>query len=225
MRLEHRVLVPVDVEDVWRFLNDIPAVARCLPGAELGEVVDDATYRGSVKVTVGPLAMNYSGELKVVERDDPAHRMRLDAAGRDRRGAGMASAAIGLELESEGDKTEIAVVSDVRLTGRMAALGRGVQDVSSRLFAEFAEEMAAQLNGDAGTGSADPLRQEPGGAGVPDHAGSATSSSAQPAQRARPAQPVRPAQTDSIKLVPLVWSVTRQRMANFLQRLSDRIRP
>jgi uncharacterized protein len=219
VRLDHRVLVPVGTEEVWHFLNDIPAVARCLPGAELTDVVDDDTYHGAVKVTVGPLAMNYSGELKVAERDDRTHSMRMDASGRDRRGAGTASAAISLVLEPEGDKTEIAVVSDVRLTGRMAALGRGVQDVSSRLFAEFAEEMANQLSGD--TGSVHQPRQAAGRFGVPDRPGSGggvrsgtTASSSAP-----------PGHSDSIKLVPLVWSVTRQRMANFLQRLSDRVRP
>jgi len=217
MRLEHRVLVPVDVEDVWRFLNDIPAVARCLPGAELTEVVDDTTYRGSVRVAIGPLAMNYAGELKVGERDDRVHRMRLDGSGRDRRGAGTASAAITLELEPEGDKTEIALASDVKLTGRMAALGRGVQDVSSRLFADFAEEMANQLNGDAGTGISDAPSEATDGVGGPVHPA--------PTSTARPTQPAQPSQTDSIKLLPLVWSVTRQRMANFLQRLSERIRP
>ena len=217
MRLEHRVLVPVEVEDVWRFLTDIPAVARCLPGAELTEVVDDNTYRGSVRVKVAPLAMNYSGEMKVGERDDLAHRMLLDGAGRDRRGAGTASAAISLELEPDGDKTEIAVASDVRLTGRMAALGRGVQDVSNRLFAEFAEEMANQLTGDSGTGSPSPPRQAPVGAAVPPSPAAAGQSPS--------AQPAQPAQADSIKLLPLVWSVTRQRLANFLQRLSDRVRP
>jgi carbon monoxide dehydrogenase subunit G len=219
VRLDHRVLVPVGTEDVWRFLNDVPAVARCLPGAELTDVVDDDTYHGSVKVSVGPLAMNYSGELKVAERDGHRHRMRIDASGRDRRGAGTASAAISLELEPEGDKTEIAVVSDVRLTGRMAALGRGVQDVSSRLFAEFAEEMANQLGGD--TGRAHPPSQAAGGTAVPDHSGSG--GGVRPGNATYP--PAQPGHTDSIKLVPLVWSVTRQRIANFLQRLSDRIRP
>jgi uncharacterized protein len=214
MRLEHRVLVPVDIEDVWRFVNDIPSVARCLPGAELTDVVDDATYRGWVKVAIGPLAMNYSGELKVGERDDRAHRMRLDASGRDRRGAGTASAAISLALEPEGDKTEIAVASDVKLTGRMAALGRGVQDVSSRLFGEFAEEMANQLTGGTGPGISDASRRATDGVGGPLHAGPAPS-----------APLAQPAATDSIKLLPLAWSVTRQRMANFLQRLSDRVRP
>jgi uncharacterized protein len=219
VRLDHRVLVPVGTEDVWRFLNDIPAVARCLPGAELTDVVDDDTYHGSVKVAVGPLAMNYAGELKVAERDDREHRMRMDASGRDRRGAGTASAAISLEVAPEGDKTEIAVVSDVRLTGRMAALGRGVQDVSSRLFAEFAEEMAIALSGD--TGSVHAPRPAAGGTAVPDHRGSG--GGVRPGAAASPS--AQPGHTDSIKLVPLVWSVTRQRMANFLQRLSDRIRP
>lgn len=223
MRLAHEVDVPAGVDDVWKFLGDIHAVAGCMPGAELTETVDNDTFRGQVKVKIGPLAMNYAGEVRITERDDTGHTMRLEASGRERRGSGTARASITLSLDPSGSATRLAVVSDVALTGRIASLGRGVRDVSNSLFSEFAERLAAQLGADpARTALRRPAAtQATQAAPAQDHADAA---------RGVPADARYPSLSgvegsDSIRLAPLVWSVTRERLANFLQRVSDRIRP
>jgi len=209
MKLDHTVRVPAHVDEVWRFLDDIEAVAACMPGAQLTETVDERTHRGQVRLAVGPLSMNYAGELAIVERDDATRRMQLDASGRDRRGSGTAKATIGVQLAPDGSATTMRVVSDVKLTGRIAALGRGVQDVSNKLLADFAEQLAAQL----GTPGA-PTRQgtQPAAAPAPSTANGA---------RVGPAG----GDTSSIKLAPLVWSVTRERLADLLLRISNKVRP
>ncbi len=214
MKLDHAVRVPAQIEDVWRFLDDIEAVAACMPGAELTETVDESTHRGLVKLAVGPLTMNYAGEIAIVERDDAAHRMRLDASGRDRRGSGTARASIAVELEPDGSATQLRVVSDVKLTGRIASLGRGVQDVSNKLLLDFAERLAANLGHGQVAAVAAPSPQ-----GV---TGTIDSSSA---RRATSPPPGAPTDASSIKLTSLVYAITRERLANFLQRLSDRVRP
>jgi len=38
------------VDKVWRFFDDIPQVAACLPGAELTEDLGDDRYNGRVAV-------------------------------------------------------------------------------------------------------------------------------------------------------------------------------
>lgn len=218
MRLQHQVQVPAGIDDVWKFLDDIHAVAACMPGAELTETVGDDTYRGQVKLSIGPLAMNYAGEVRIVERDDASHTMRVDASGRERRGSGTARATIELTLTPDGSSTALEVISDVALTGRVASLGRGVRDVSNKLFAEFAERLAARLG-------ADPVRTP---TAVQRPAGVRTGSQADVARdvpAARNSSLSGVEGSDSIKLAPLVWSVSRERLANLLQRLSDRIRP
>lgn len=225
MKLDHTVRVPAHVDEVWRFLDDIEAVAACMPGAQLTETVDERTHRGQVRLAVGPLSMNYAGELAIVERDDATRHMQLDASGRDRRGSGTAKATIGVQLAPDGSATTMRVVSDVKLTGRIAALGRGVQDVSNRLLADFAEQLAAQL----GTPAAQ-ARQgvEAPGAGQPAPA-AATTTAGRAAPTAPKASSARVAaaggDTSSIKLAPLVWSVTRERLADLLLRISNKVRP
>lgn len=215
MRLDHSVSVPAKVQDVWRFLEDTHAVVACMPGAELTEELDRDNFKGQVRISIGPLAMNYSGDVTVVERDDINHRMRIDAAGKDRRGAGTARAAINLCLEPAGEATTLSVVTDVQLTGRIASLGRGVRDVSNKLFSEFADELATQVG---------PQRQKTARSTATPSAGEEAGPSVAPSGSG--ASPGHRGDDDNqIKIAPLVWSVTRQRLADFLARLSDRVRP
>jgi uncharacterized protein len=222
MKLDHTVRVPAHVDEVWRFLDDIEAVAACLPGAQLTETVDERTHRGQVRLAVGPLSMNYAGEVAIVERDDATRRMQLDASGRDRRGSGTAKATIGVQLAPDGSATTMRVVSDVKLTGRIAALGRGVQDVSNRLLADFAEQLATQLG--APPGARQGVEAPAASAG---QAASATSTTTAPAAPKASTAHVAAARgdTSSIKLAPLVWSVTRERLADLLLRISNKVRP
>lgn len=202
MRIDQTVEVPAPIGAVWDFLGDIPAVATCMPGATLTGTVDDTTYEGLVKVGIGPLTMNYTGTVTIEERDEAGHTVRLLAAGRDRRGSGTAKARITARLSPAGDGTTLRVDSDVSLTGRVAALGRGVNDVANSLFAEFADRLTAELSGTP----AAPAAQAPAAVGTP-----------------KPAAPAP--RSDGIKLGALVWSVTRHRLSAFLIRLGEKVRP
>lgn len=221
MKLNHSVGVPAKIDDVWKFLDNTQAVAECLPGAELTETIDRDNYRGQVKISIGPLTMNYTGDVTVIERNDADYRMELNASGRDRRGSGTAKASVRLSLEPSGDETQMSVVSDLQLTGRVASLGRGVQDVSNKLFAEFAQNLVAALDGRRTSPA--PAAAGKMASGQPAQTPSAPTAQAQSAQ-AQPA-PAGGAVDSSLKLGPLIMSVLRERIADFLQSLSTRIRP
>lgn len=200
MRLDQKVTVPAHVDDVWKLLDDIPTVASCMPGAQLTRTIDDRTYEGTVKVAIGPLSMNYTGEVSIEERTEPDRRIVLLASGRDRRGSGTAKAHVTVRLVPAAESTDLEVGTDLQLTGRIAALGRGVHDVANRLFAEFADNLAQRLNG---TDAPAPEPQTP--------------------QRV-PATAARP-KASELKILPLLVSVTRERLAALLLRLSERVKP
>ena len=61
MDLNHEFTVSVPVDEAWRILTDVERIAPCLPGAELQEVEGD-TYRGVVKVKVGPIQAQFKGQ-------------------------------------------------------------------------------------------------------------------------------------------------------------------
>jgi uncharacterized protein len=145
MRMEHSFTVPAPVDTAWRTLLDVPRVAPCMPGAALTEF-DGEQFTGTVKVKFGPINITYRGSGRFVERDEPAHRVVLEASGREARGPGTAAATITATLVAVGNATHVDVVTDLTVTGRPAQFGRSmVSDVSARLLAQFADCLAREL--------------------------------------------------------------------------------
>jgi carbon monoxide dehydrogenase subunit G len=128
----------VPVEEAWKILTDVERIAPCLPGAELQEVEGD-TYRGVVKVKVGPIQAQFKGQASFVERDDSAHKAVLKGEGRDTGGKGNASAVITAQLSAlSPTNTECKVHTDLSITGKVAQFGRGAMaDISEKILAQF----------------------------------------------------------------------------------------
>jgi len=146
MRLDHSFTVPVPVEEAWKVLLDVPRVAPCMPGATLTDF-DGEQFNGTVKVKVGPIVLTYTGKGRFVERDEAAHRVVVEASGRDTRAAGTASATVTATLVPDGSSTRVEVATDLTVTGKPAQFGRGMlADVSGRLIGQFAECLAGKLS-------------------------------------------------------------------------------
>ena len=142
MDLNHEFIVNVPVNDAWIILTDLERIAPCLPGAQLTEVEGD-TYRGQVKVKVGPIVAQFKGQASFVTRDDAAHTASLKAEGRDTTGKGTASAIITAQLTSvTPTSTKCTVVTDLTISGKVAQFGRGaLADVSDKLLKQFSENL------------------------------------------------------------------------------------
>ncbi len=138
MELNHRFTVPIGVEETWAHFNDIASVAECFPGAQVTEA-DESSFAGSVKVKLGPIALQYSGSGTFVEKDEAAHRFVVDAKGKDKRGNGTAGAKVTVTMtDATGGATDVSVETDLAITGKPAQFGRGVmQDVSDKLLGQF----------------------------------------------------------------------------------------
>ncbi|MCH2416152.1 MAG: SRPBCC family protein [Acidimicrobiales bacterium] len=142
MELSNDFEVSAPIEKVWEVINDVELIAPCLPGAQLEEVENDE-YKGFVKVKVGPITAQYKGVAKFVEKDDSNHRVVIRGEGRDTRGAGNAAADITASLESTTEGTRVNVVTDLKITGKVAQFGRGVMaDISKKLMSQFADNLS-----------------------------------------------------------------------------------
>jgi len=141
MELINTFDVSVPIETAWKVLTDVERIAPCLPGAQLQEI-EGNEYRGIVKVKVGPIQAQYKGKATFLERDDVNFKAVLDAAGRDTRGQGNASAIIIAQLEPAGEGTHVTVTTDLTVTGKVAQFGRGVlADVSAKLLTQFVDNL------------------------------------------------------------------------------------
>ncbi|MCW2589403.1 MAG: carbon monoxide dehydrogenase subunit [Mycobacterium sp.] len=145
MLLENSFRVPVPVDEAWLVLLDVQRVVPCMPGATLSEV-DGDSFKGKVKVKVGPIVVIYSGTAEFVEKDAALKRVVMSATGKETKGAGTAKAIVTATLVPAGDETEVKVTTDLAITGKPAQFGRGVMaDVSNALIGQFATCLAADM--------------------------------------------------------------------------------
>jgi carbon-monoxide dehydrogenase small subunit len=139
VRVREELAAPVD--KVWGVLDDFHQLARCLPGAELVEVLDDDRYRGRATVALGPVKLAFAGLAQVVDRDAAGHRMRVLAQGADTGGsATQADIRLRAEPAATGGEggTVLHAEAALFLSGRVAQFGRALAgDVSRRLFEQF----------------------------------------------------------------------------------------
>src|SRR5258707_3082956 len=146
MQIENQFPVAAPPDTVFAFLVDINRVVGCMPGAELSEVVDPTTFKGKVKIKVGPITVAYNGTAKIVDRDDAQRSATLEAEGRETTGPGSARAKALMSVEPEGAGSTVKIVTDYNVAGRVAQFGRGVmEDVSRRLVGEMATCIAANI--------------------------------------------------------------------------------
>ena len=146
MEIRQRAIVSRPVEDVWAFLADAKAVAECIPGATLAEELDGGRFRGTFKASLGPVSTKLEGE-GVLERDDASLVGTITGKGVDRRGGSRVSATITYAVQPDGPHCVIEVRSDIKLSGRLAQVGRTgiLEDVAARLTEEFAANVRARL--------------------------------------------------------------------------------
>ena len=148
MQLENSFQVSAPPDQVFAYLLDINKVVGCVPGAELSEVVDSTTFKGKVKVKVGPITVAYNGTARIADRDDAGRSAAIEAEGRETTGPGSARAKALMKVDAEGAGSVVKITTDYSVAGRVAQFGRGVmEDVSRRIINEMAACIKANVEG------------------------------------------------------------------------------
>jgi uncharacterized protein len=157
MQIDNEFEVAAPPDRVYSFLLDVNQVVRCVPGAELAEVVDPTTFKGKVKIKVGPITVAYNGTARIAERDEANRRATLQAEGRETTGPGSARASAVMTVEPAGQGSRVKLATDYTVAGRVANFGRGVmEDVSRRLLNQMANCIKANLESAAAEAAAEP---------------------------------------------------------------------
>jgi carbon monoxide dehydrogenase subunit G len=165
MNFENSFTVPVAPADVWEAMMDFERVAPCMPGAEITERTGENAYKVQVRVKVGPMSMTYRGQAEITDRDDEARTAAMRVQARETRGQGSANAIVQIRVGEEGAGTRATMATELKLSGRAAAMGRGViTDVSQALVSEFADNLAQMLSGAQGDGAGGPVEASAAGA-------------------------------------------------------------
>jgi len=141
--------VPVPVHEAWDFLLDIPSTIACVPGAELTETVDAENYRGRITVKLGPLAMVFTGRVRVETCDASSRSGSLRGSWSEVKGRGNANAVTRFAMEGTDAGTRVDFETEIELAGQVAQYGRGagmIAGISSELIARFADNLRARLS-------------------------------------------------------------------------------
>ena len=146
--------VPVPPDEAWKLLMDIERIAPCVPGAALTQKVDDRTYKGTIAVKLGPVALTFGGQAKFEEMDEAAKRARVKAQGSDAKGRGGASAEVGFHIEPSPKGAKVIIHTNLQLSGAVAQYGRGVgmvKDLAQAIIGQFADNLEKRVIAPAAT--------------------------------------------------------------------------
>jgi len=147
VQLDKRFPMSCSPAIAWEFLQDVEAVAACMPGAKLTERVDENHHKGTVTVRVGPATMSFRGELEVQEIDPAARSLRFIGKGTDSTGSSGVSMNLLARIDNaEGDLCELVGSSEVSMSGKAAAFGgRMMNSVADKILLQFADNFATQV--------------------------------------------------------------------------------
>jgi uncharacterized protein len=179
-----------------------------VPGAELSEVVDPNTFKGKVKIKVGPVTVAYAGTARITDRDEAARTATLEGEGRETTGPGNARAKANMRVEASGAGSTVTVSTDFTVAGRVAQFGRGLmEDVSKSLVAQMAACIKSQLE----------TAEQP-----PAPPAEASAAPSDPSSATPPAQPPAPTpvqyEAKPVNALGLMWTVLVARLRRLFNR-------
>jgi len=159
VKLDKTFPMPSSPAIAWKFLQDVEAVAACMPGAKLTEQVGENSHRGTVTVKLGPATMSFRGEVEVQDVDQATQTLRLLGKGTDSTGNSGVSMNLLARIEAvDGGLSQLVGSSEVSVSGKAAAFGGRMMDaVADKILLQFADNFAAEVAAlqEPGSGAAD----------------------------------------------------------------------
>ena len=142
VKLDKQYPLDVDAERAWTLLTDLKAVAGCMPGAQITEQLGEGSYKGAVKIKVGPAVAQFAGQVDVLETVPDQRKMVMRGKGADKGGS---SASMDLTAVIVADPANPAHCvlngsASVIVNGKFAQFGgRMMVQVSDMILAQFVE--------------------------------------------------------------------------------------
>ena len=135
------------MDKAWALLLDIPQVAPCIPGVQDVESDGENQFKAVMQVRVGPVRLNFSGTINILEQDrekGEAH-FRVEAA--DPKAGGSIRADMTMQLnELSADESELVIVTDTVFMGKIGELGQPIiRRKAKSTLEDFAKNLAKQV--------------------------------------------------------------------------------
>ncbi len=158
VKLEKQYPLAVDADRAWALLSDVKATAACMPGAQITEQLTETSYKGAVKVKVGPATAQFGGTVDVTERNEAERRVVMLGKGADK-GGSSASMDLTAAIVADPANAQACILNGtavVIVNGKFAQFGgRMMVSVSEMLLGQFVEQFQATAQALAPAGGAD----------------------------------------------------------------------
>jgi uncharacterized protein len=145
MQLKGDVTIRAPRKRVWDFMTDPNQIGQCAPGVEKIEMIEALKkYRGIVSVGFGAVKARFSGDVDILELDEPNYA-KLKAHGSAT--GSVADAVSEMHLSDGPDgSTLVHWTADVNVSGQLASLAsRLMVPVSQKLAGIFYEEVRKRI--------------------------------------------------------------------------------
>jgi len=151
MILKGDVTIRAPRKKVWDFLTDPNQIGQCAPGVEKIEVIEPLKrYRGIASVGLGAVKARFSGEVEILELDEPNYA-KLKAHGSATGSVADVLSEMHLSDGPDGS-TVVHWTADVTVAGQLASLAaRLMVPVSQKLSTQFYEQVRQKIESENAT--------------------------------------------------------------------------
>ena len=135
--------------EVWDLLSDPHDVVECVQGATLGEQHEDGSFDGGLTVKFGPAKVTFRARIEL-ELDGEAMVGRVTARGKDNQGGTRFRATMSFHVTEHAEQrgSTVLIEGENEISGKLAGIVEaGARIVVKRMAADFAEKLAARVNG------------------------------------------------------------------------------
>ena len=142
VKLDKQYPLDVDAARAWALLTDLKATASCMPGAEITEQLSETSFKGGVKVKVGPAVAQFGGTVDVIEAVAAERKMVLRGKGADKGGSSASMDLTAIITPDPANPAHCVLNGQaaVIVNGKFAQFGgRMMVQVSDMLLAQFVE--------------------------------------------------------------------------------------
>lgn len=136
------IVLPAPPQEVWRWLQDPAILAKCIPGCESIEQIEENKFAATVKLKIGPITAKFKGNVELIDLNFPTS-LKLVGQGE----GGVAGFAKGGATVVLGEAIEGSVLSydaEALVGGKIAQLGARLLDgVAKKLADQFFSNLAS----------------------------------------------------------------------------------
>ncbi len=148
MIIEKNISLPATIEKVWKKIEDLESIIKCMPGVSDVEDLGDNKWHIAIKQKVGFISATFDANMKVTNWQPPTH-LETETDATARMGLGKAFQNQSLDLVAVSENETLAKYrAEVVLSGRIGTfgqriLGAKVEQLSNDFAKAFIDKLTA----------------------------------------------------------------------------------